>query len=156
MGNTGRKIILTLKEEFVFNGAPTGNTKPNTIGDPDYIAPIANSSDCPVTSDLACPSVVATYKSFDGVLYKFEVEYSIPASVRNNPMVDRMVLSFNANGDPANSVKYYIYFPTGSYGHVEYSVGQGATNYTIQAYYIDNTNVVLKDCGDVATGLSTP
>lgn len=46
--NTGRKIYTTLIEVNATNGSPTGRSKPNIIGDPDYIAPTTNITMCPI------------------------------------------------------------------------------------------------------------
>lgn len=50
MGNTGNKIYGTLVEIDNETGLPTGNTKPNTPGDPDYIPPILDLVHCPTTT----------------------------------------------------------------------------------------------------------
>ena len=46
MANTGLKNVLTLRKYI--NGNATSETKPNTIGDPDYIAPYEDAVACPV------------------------------------------------------------------------------------------------------------
>ena len=48
--NTGRKIFTSLIEVFADTGLPTGNTKPNVIGDPDYISPVNDLIACPITT----------------------------------------------------------------------------------------------------------
>lgn len=45
MANTGTKTVLTLRKYV--DGAPTGETKANVFGDPDYIAPYEDLVDCP-------------------------------------------------------------------------------------------------------------
>lgn len=47
--NTGRKIYTTLSEKIVGTETYTGNTKPNTIGDPDYVEPVIDETSCPVS-----------------------------------------------------------------------------------------------------------
>lgn len=44
--NTGVKNVLTLRKYI--NGVATSETKANTIGDPDYIAPYEDLTDCPI------------------------------------------------------------------------------------------------------------
>jgi hypothetical protein len=46
-GNTGEKGYTTLQEYNTTTNIPTGNTKPNDSGDPDYIAPIPDTASCP-------------------------------------------------------------------------------------------------------------
>ena len=48
MANTGIKNVLTLRKYL--NGVATSEVKPNTVGDPDYIAPYEDLTDCPVTT----------------------------------------------------------------------------------------------------------
>lgn len=47
MGYTGRVIYQTLIQYDVATGQPTGVVKPNTSGDPDYIAPFIDETACP-------------------------------------------------------------------------------------------------------------
>lgn len=42
----GSKVITTLIQINVVTGIPTGLTKPNTVGDPDYIAPAIDNDAC--------------------------------------------------------------------------------------------------------------
>lgn len=44
--NTGTKVVLTLRKYV--NGVATSETKANTVGDPDYIAPYEDLTDCPI------------------------------------------------------------------------------------------------------------
>lgn len=50
MPNTGNKIYSTLTQYEVVTSIPTGATKPNTIGDPDYVPPVLDSILCPTTT----------------------------------------------------------------------------------------------------------
>ena len=49
MANTGTKVVLTLRKYV--DGNPTGDTKPNVFGDPDYIAPYEDLVDCPTGAE---------------------------------------------------------------------------------------------------------
>lgn len=53
MANSGYKNWLTLKKYV--NGVATTETKSNTSGDPDYIAPVLDETACPTTSNN-CPT----------------------------------------------------------------------------------------------------
>jgi hypothetical protein len=50
MSNTGYKAYTTLEQYYLDNGIATGVTKPNTFGDPDYIAPFIDLAFCPLPS----------------------------------------------------------------------------------------------------------
>ena len=54
MANSGYKNWLTLKKYV--NGVATTETKTNTSGDADYIAPVLDEAACPTTSN-SCPTV---------------------------------------------------------------------------------------------------
>lgn len=58
--NTGRKIFTNLIEVFADTGLPTGNVKPNTPGDPDYIAPIEDLIACPLTTTTTSTTTTTT------------------------------------------------------------------------------------------------
>jgi len=58
MANTGDKIVLTLRKYV--NGAATGETKINSVGDPDYIAPYADTVTCPIGGGGAIATTTTT------------------------------------------------------------------------------------------------
>lgn len=47
MQNTGFKSFETLERYFTDDGSSTGETKPNLVTDPDYIAPVRDIAECP-------------------------------------------------------------------------------------------------------------
>lgn len=47
MENTGYKSFEILERYYTDDGTPTGETKPNIITDPDYIAPVLDTEMCP-------------------------------------------------------------------------------------------------------------
>lgn len=49
MQNTGYKSFETLEKYFTDDGSSTGETKPNVVTDPDYIAPVQDFAECPST-----------------------------------------------------------------------------------------------------------
>lgn len=49
MQNTGYKSFETLEKYFTDDGTSTGETKPNIVTDPDYIAPVQDFAECPPT-----------------------------------------------------------------------------------------------------------
>lgn len=50
MANTGKKKYGTLVEVYEDTLEPTGNTKPNEVGDPDYVAPVLDLNACSTTT----------------------------------------------------------------------------------------------------------
>lgn len=60
MANTGTKVVLTLRKYV--DGVATGETKINSPGDPDYIAPYQDLVDCPISGDqtTAAPTAAPT------------------------------------------------------------------------------------------------
>lgn len=50
MSNTGNKIYRKLEEYVVSTGVATGNEKINWTGDPDYIAPVSDTTLCPIST----------------------------------------------------------------------------------------------------------
>lgn len=47
MANTGYKSFTLLERYYKDDGSSTGDTKPNVVTDPDYIAPIFDTTSCP-------------------------------------------------------------------------------------------------------------
>lgn len=52
-GNTGEKGYNDLQEYNTTTNIPTGVTKPNDSGDPDYIAPVSDTATCPNGPDIS-------------------------------------------------------------------------------------------------------
>ncbi len=142
--NTGREIINTLEEVDANNGdAPTGNTKPNMIGDPDYEPPIDPSADCPVTVSLDCSTnKVKTFAA--GVL---QFEFAIKDNVRLNPAIATIrVSAFNTDTSAVNGTPLTFTSPFASnYFSGSFSSLPG-TNYVVQVEYLDISNAVLATC----------
>ena len=81
MGNTGKRITLTLRQRNTTTNVLTGVTKPNVPGDPDYVAPVVDTVACPIDTVLVCPDFVMALSGADSITW----ELSIPRSVLNNP-----------------------------------------------------------------------
>ena len=58
MANTGTKVVLTLRKYV--NGVATDETKVNSAGDPDYIAPYQDLVDCPIGGEQTTTTTAAT------------------------------------------------------------------------------------------------
>jgi hypothetical protein len=52
-GNTGEKGFTNLQEYNTITNLPTGATKPNDSGDPDYIEPVSDNATCPNGPDIS-------------------------------------------------------------------------------------------------------
>lgn len=71
-GNTGFRAFADLEEYNITTNVPTGNTKPNDSGDPDYIAPVQDLAACPA----GAPFTKFTYGFALGI---FKVEIRVGA-----------------------------------------------------------------------------
>lgn len=62
MANTGYKAYTNLEQYYVDNSEATGVTKPNSVLDPDYIAPFIDLDFCPLPSPspTSSPSITPT------------------------------------------------------------------------------------------------
>lgn len=142
--NTGRQIVLTLKEVDAANGdLPTGETKPNVIEDEDYIEPIEESEACEVEVNLDCPTQIAT--TFGGAT--LEYEFYIPNSVKLNPAINKIQV-YARNTDTASNEGSPIEITapfTANYYSGDFA-GLGGSNYTIKVKYLDISATELQDC----------
>lgn len=77
MANTGRVLVLTLKEVSDPGDIPTGNTKTNVPEDPDYIPPYEDLSLCPLTYTTDCPSYYAATGLNDSIIFEFTLDNAI-------------------------------------------------------------------------------
>ena|ERR1700749_1343989 len=110
MSNTGKKIVLTLKQINAQTFFPTGLTEPNTPGDPNYIPPYNDFITCPISNSLACPLPV-----FTGGTLNIGFEFSVFNSVISNPQV--------------SAVRVTAISQSIDQGHVQFSLPHVPTNY---------------------------
>lgn len=86
MSNTGKKIVLTLKQVNAITFAPTGLTETNDPADgSDYIPPYTDYVACPLSYSLACPIPI-----FSPLTNIIGVEFSLYNSVIDNPQVSHI------------------------------------------------------------------
>lgn len=142
MANTGKQVVLTLKEIYSYNNQPTGNTKPNVVGDPDYISPITDLTACPITYTTACPSVVATAQT-----NKVEYEFAVLNSVINNPTIKKIQVRLRQGVTTIDSHTYIL--PHSNYFTGVLTAPSGT--YSIEIVYLDISNAVLATCSGLAT-----
>lgn len=79
MSNTGKKIVLTLKQVNSVTFAPTGLTESNTFGTPEYIPPYTDFIACPLTNSLSCPIIISS-----GFTGSIGFEFSLLSSTIDN------------------------------------------------------------------------
>jgi hypothetical protein len=141
--NTGTQIVNTLVEIDAANGnTPTGNTKPNTFGDPDYIAPVTNTTDCSVTTSLTCPADIIT--TFDDPTLYFE--FTIDSSVKNNSNVNKVrVTAYDTDANAVEGTPIVFNSPLGLYFSGNFT-GLTQTNYSIKVEYLNSSNSVQATC----------
>lgn len=149
MANTGKKIVLTLKEvETPYPpGTPTGNTKPNIVGDPDYIEPYI-SPDCSVTGNTDCPELIAT-----GGNDIIEFEFSIPTSVSSNPIISSIKIRVMDSGGVSEIYGVTFAFPmvpATNYKSGSFTSVTPAT-YQIAAQYLNSSDVPIANCPNITT-----
>jgi hypothetical protein len=143
MANTGTKIVLTLKEMAMPANTPTGNTKNNAIGDPDYIAPYQDLDDCPVVYNTVCPSTILTHSLGSSVLF----EFSLPDSSTKNPAVASIVVLLeNASNTNIDQVSFGAPFTNFFTGEL---ISGGSGSFTLSIEYRDSGNSVIHNCEDV-------
>lgn len=135
MSNTGRKIVLTLKE-IAHPAENVVATKANTLGDPDYIAPSIDTTDCPVTYTLNCPASLLIDTTTG---YKYE--FSLPNSTINNPSLHHIIVSVT-NGTNTYTQTFNLPFTNYFSGNFV-SAGAG---YTQTTTYYDSGNNVIHTC----------
>lgn len=151
MANTGTKNVLTLKEgtEPCPPCTPfTGNTKPNTIGDPDYIAPYQDLVDCPLIANLVCPvDVIGTGFTSGDVQY----EFSLPPSGLAVPALAKIKIKFMlASVEQASDIFILPNVPP-NYFNGTVSGLTTSTTYDIEIDYLDAGDVLLPG-GNCITG----
>jgi hypothetical protein len=138
MSNTGTEIVLTLKQVISGSNIPTGLTKPDLIGDPNYIAPYTNLTNCPITYNTSCPLVAGT--SGSGVI---EFEFSLPNSVVNNPGITKVTVTA-VTGSTVDPVSASFTLPNTppNYFHFILTELQTTQSYTLNVNYWSGSSFV--------------
>lgn len=154
MANTGTKIVLTLKEgtEPCPPCTPfTGNTKPNVVEDPDYIAPYFDSVDCNVLAGLDCPVPVAATGFTDGTV---QYEFFVTSSTLAVPSLAKIKIKFMLIGVEEASFTYTLPNATPNYFEGSVSGLTASTTYDIEIDYLDSGDVVIVPDGNCVTGIT--
>jgi len=147
MANTGVVIPLTLKEVLppIPPGTPTGNTKPNSPSDPDYIAPYIDTVQCPVVYNLNCPTGII----FTGITGQFTFEFSLPNSVVMNPVVKK-VKYIVYNSGSVEVANFVVVLPNTSPNYFTHTfTGLSTDTYSMNVEYLNASDVVQATCTNV-------
>lgn len=142
--NTGMEVTLTLQQVDANNAnTPTGLTKNNVIGDPNYVPPGVDLIDCPITYTLTCPTnKVSTYDA--SVL---EYEFAILDSVKANPAIGKIkVYAFNMVTNLPVGAPQIITGPFTSNYISGTLTGMIGLSYDIQVVYTTAADAILQTC----------
>ena len=172
MSNTGFKAYTNLEQYYVDNGIATGITKPNSISDPDYIAPVYDTIYCPLPSLSATPTpTVSTTPSITptvtptvtptitptpstGILPSISLTPSTTPSISITPSITPTVtvtpsITPSLSGNPALIYKYVAdrYICTGgSINYFETIVIENTVSISpieVGKYYFDTGNCAI-------------
>jgi len=135
MSNTGKKIVLTLKQVNSVTFVPTGNTEPNDPLNPDYIPPYTDFVTCPISNSLACPIPV-----FTGYTGSLGFEFSLFDSVVNNPSVSKINVVAISQSISIGSSSFSLPNITPTY--FSGSIGLSSGSYTINIQYLSGSTVI--------------
>lgn len=147
MANTGILIPLTLQEVLppIPPGTPTGNTKPNTPSNPDYIAPYLDTVNCAVVYTTACPTSVI----FTPSTGQFIFEFSLPNEVVLNPAIAKIkYLVYDSTPSEFDTFTVTLPNTTPNYFTHTFS-GLPADTYSMNVEYLDDTDAVVATCVDL-------
>lgn len=150
MPNDGIQIGETLVLWNVTTNSSTGNTKPDTPGDPDYIPPGENLTACPLPTDLTCPVIRVANSEIGGtVVY----EFSVPRSVLNNPSLAKVIVGIYVTGgdfDDSVQTDEYVDF-SDNYIRGNFAGLTAGTDYSIGVRYEDDVDADIKTCNDIVS-----
>jgi hypothetical protein len=148
MSNTGKKIVLTLKQVNSVTFAPTGLTEPNSPADgASYIPPYNDFVTCPISYSLACPLPV--FSSFTGSV---GMEFSVYNSVVDNPNVSSIKVNA-ASQSVTHSLTFIPAAPTPNYYSGSIS-GLTTGTYVMSIQYVSGSSI-LSTC-NYTSSVSVP
>lgn len=141
-GNTGNVIVTRLVEYNSLTNLPTGNVKPNTPGDPDYVtSPYVDFTECPITYTYECPTFTLT--NYVGFLY-YELDFN--TSTRLNPLIDYVRISAVTITNVVLPNSNVIQFPLNTGYTSGVITGVTGTCDDLKIEYYDSSNVLLAKC----------
>lgn len=150
MANTGRVLVITLKEQEIPGNIDTGNTKANVISDDDYISPYTDLTECPVSYTTDCPDIIATGLD-DSIIF----EFSLGNDVINNPAIKYVKVKLMISGvEQANST-FTLPITSENYFSDTITGLANATAYDIEIDYLAPNSSVVQNCPSLATVTTT-
>jgi hypothetical protein len=140
MANNGFVGYGILERYNIDTGEPTGETKPNTefIGgelNEDYVAPVFNTSICPITNPDGQPPVVTNL-------------------AETNNSQTSISISWNSTDD-VGVVSQTIYYQAAGGVLLTINVGGGVRNYTISDLVINTNYIIYITARDAANNVGT-
>jgi len=140
MANNGFVGYGILERYNIDTGEPTGETKPNTefIGgelNEDYVAPVFNTSICPITNPDGQPPVVTNL-------------------AETNNSQTSISISWNSTDD-VGVISQTIYYQAAGGVWLTINVGGGVRNYTISDLGINTNYIIYITARDVANNVGT-
>jgi hypothetical protein len=144
-GNTGKVIVRNLIKYNNTTNQPTTQTKPNVIGDPDYIPPYVNTTECPPSIGDTCPSFTQTIVGT--TLPVFYYEFDALNEVVNNTSINRIKVSIRQNvGNTVYRTSTYLR-PFNAYNSGSFVVPNTAYNLILEYINVVNgVETVIKTC----------
>jgi hypothetical protein len=135
--NTGIVYVLTLEQYNENDGVPTGVTKDNVYGQPDYILPYLDLTECPISYSLQCADV--TYRSTGDT--KVYYEFGIINTVKLNPAIGKIKVSVYTLADVLVTSTDITAPFTANYYNGEFTVTAGT--YYVTVNYYDTSNALI-------------
>lgn len=153
MPSTGIQIFITLNQGEM--PCPpctplTGLEKPNTPGDPDYIAPALNLGACPIVPVLDCPVEVIATGFTDGTA---EYEFSQTPSSLAVANLAKIKIKFMSGVTEVASDVFVLPNSSPNWFSGTVSGLTASTTYTIQIDYLNAADGLLPG-GNCVTGFS--
>lgn len=150
MANTGRVLVLTLKEVEDPGGTPTGNTKVNTVSDPDYIAPYDDTVLCPITYNTNCPVYYAATGLNDSIIF----ELSLDNAQVDNPALGFIKVKAMIGAVEQGNITFPLPNSTPNYFTSTISGLADSTAYDIEVDYLAPNTTLVTNC-DLSLTITT-
>lgn len=139
-GNTGDKGYANLQEYNTDTNIPTGNTKPNDIGDPDYVAPEPDLATCPNGPNITSVSYGYGMEVYGVRIYFGSTTYTSSWEANTQAGGWYFVYDVPKNTDVNVSARARTLDPGNTSGHVKIRVSyiDGGGNFQTAEFNLDN------------------
>ncbi len=117
------------------------DTKPNLVGDPNYIAPGVDTTKCPISYTTNCPALVATPTS-SSIIF----EFSLQNDVVLNPTLAKAKIKAMLGGVEQSSIIFD--FPNSTPNYFIGILGSLSTSsiYDVELDYLNASDLVIDNC----------